>query len=593
MDENKDGEAVSPDHQIEDPTKRALLTTAGAAAIAAGAAATLGGEAQADSIKDTASRYIPPGQWLHHLDIEWWEFPSDDPEKAEVWGYTDKLSYAPGEQVNLHVNTSEPTFGVKIYRDGLKLEEVYTVASLTGKRSPTPKDCFTVGCGWPVLHSWKLPNDLRSGFYLVVFRVEKDGKKIEQEAGFTLRAAKPSAPIVFMMATSTWMAYNDWGGGNYYGLPGGGLGIPTGDDEVTEIGIATRLHIHRPWARGFMRMPANAARFSTSRPRPMGLPYGFPNFDWAMANGYAKWSSGAGWGQFERLQAIWAEKHGYEMDYITQHDLEANPDILNGYKCLLTSGHDEYYTWGMRDAIDSWMEAGGNFARLAGNLNWQVRIEDKGKVQIAYKDFAAQDPVTKDPATKHLRTDMWEHPEIGRPASTTFACSSAFGHLIGVGAAAPRSPGFTVYQPEHWMLENSDLHFGDAFGQIACAWECDGLPVTMRDMRMYPTDEFGTPTHIEIVALAPATNGEEDHGHTERQFAGGGYLAGVPKSLYNTAKPTAEQMKKHRNGNAVVAFMQKGKGSIATAAVIEWPYGLGKDEFVDQITHNILRRFTA
>src|SRR5665811_500473 len=89
MDENKDGKAVSPDHQIEDPTKRALLTTAGAAAIAAGAAATLGGEAQADSIKDTASRYIPPGQWLHHLDIEWWEFPSDDPEKAEVWGYTD------------------------------------------------------------------------------------------------------------------------------------------------------------------------------------------------------------------------------------------------------------------------------------------------------------------------------------------------------------------------------------------------------------------------------------------------------------------------------------------------------------------------
>jgi len=38
--------------------------------------------------------------------------------------------------------------------------------------------------------------------------------------------------------------------------------------------------------------------------------------------------------------------------------------------------------------------------------------------------------------------------------------------------------------------------------------------------------------------------------------------------------------------------MSKGKGGVATAAVNEWVMGLGKDEFVDQITHNILRRVT-
>ena len=39
--------------------------------------------------------------------------------------------------------------------------------------------------------------------------------------------------------------------------------------------------------------------------------------------------------------------------------------------------------------------------------------------------------------------------------------------------------------------------------------------------------------------------------------------------------------------------MPKGKGDVATAAVNEWIMGLGKDEFVDQITHNVLKRFTA
>ena len=42
-----------------------------------------------------------------------------------------------------------------------------------------------------------------------------------------------------------------------------------------------------------------------------------------------------------------------------------------------------------------------------------------------------------------------------------------------------------------------------------------------------------------------------------------------------------------------LAYMPKDKGDVATAAVNEWVMGLGKDEFVDQITHNVLKRFTA
>ena len=39
--------------------------------------------------------------------------------------------------------------------------------------------------------------------------------------------------------------------------------------------------------------------------------------------------------------------------------------------------------------------------------------------------------------------------------------------------------------------------------------------------------------------------------------------------------------------------MPKGKGDVATAAVTDRVIGLGKDEFVDQVPHNVLKRFTS
>jgi hypothetical protein len=549
--------------------------------------------AYADTFKENASRYIPPGQWWHHLDLEWYEFPSDDPEAIEVWGYTDKLSYAPGEEVSLHVNTGSPTFDVQIFRDGSKLELVHETKGITGQRSPTPKDVYAVGAGWPSLHKWKLPADLRSGFYLVVFSITRGEVKIEQEAGFNVRAAKPTSPMLLMLATSTWRGYNDWGGGSWYGLPGNTAGATGG--TLSEISIAPRVHLQRPWARGFMRLPQGAARFAAPAVpvRPKGDMVRYYHSEFAIANGYSKWSLAGGWAAFDRHFVVWAEKNGYKFDFITQGDLHANPDILNDYKVVVTVGHDEYYSWEMRKGLDSWMEQGGLLARMGGNMNWQIRLEDDGLVQVAYKDFArTHDPVRDDPKRKHLLTTMWETPQVNYPAAQTFASSSAFGHLMGLGGTSPRTPGFIVYRPEHWMLKETDLYYGDAFAADYVRFECDGVPYTFRDGRPYPTDEFGTPTNIEIVGLAPTLNREEDHGHS-RIIASQGYGDGIPQALYNTEKITEEQRQKHLRGSGILAYMPKGKGGVATAAVNEWVMGLGKDQFVDQITHNILRRVTS
>ena len=74
----------------------------------------------------------------------------------------------------------------------------------------------------------------------------------------------------------------------------------------------------------------------------------------------------------------WAERSGYAVDLASQHDLHFTPEILAGYDCVVFVGHDEYWTWEMRDAVDAYVEGGGRAARFAGNFMWQTRLEDAG-----------------------------------------------------------------------------------------------------------------------------------------------------------------------------------------------------------------------
>ena len=68
------------------------------------------------------------------------EFPSADPTKLEIWGYTDSISYLPTETIKLHVHTSAKAFNVLIYRDGHKKIQVYEEKGVIGSHQKTPKN---------------------------------------------------------------------------------------------------------------------------------------------------------------------------------------------------------------------------------------------------------------------------------------------------------------------------------------------------------------------------------------------------------------------------------------------------------------------
>ena len=82
------------------------------------------------------------------------------------------------------------------------------------------------------------------------------------------------------------------------------------------------------------------------------------------------------------------------------------------------------------------------------------------------------------------------------------------------GVAAPRSSGgYTIYRPEHWAFENTDLYYGDLLGGAPiclATFELDSVEYEIRRGLPYPTFEDGAPETLEILALAPAVKGEID-----------------------------------------------------------------------------------
>ena len=64
-------------------------------------------------------------------------------------GYTGKVSYAPGEEITLHVSTNLPAFVAEITRHGLQPEKVWEQPDVAGKEYAVPEDSSSMGCRWP------------------------------------------------------------------------------------------------------------------------------------------------------------------------------------------------------------------------------------------------------------------------------------------------------------------------------------------------------------------------------------------------------------------------------------------------------------
>jgi hypothetical protein len=527
----------------------------------------------------------------HWLYRHWYEAPREDPDWPEVYTYTDSISYQPGDEVRFHASTTAKTWSLKVERDtGRELILIHSAEDIAGAFTAMPGEAYRVGCGWPVAHKWRLPADLRSGFYRVASTcMRKDGSRFVQHHFFVVRptAQTRQAKVLLLLPTGTWTAYNDWGGANHYTGNAG----PTGDQPAPVVSL------ERPWTRGLVWLPEGAPRICTTPPPELGDLPRYPQKEWAYANGFGAYYAASGWAQYDRHFVRWAEQEGYALDIITQTDLHYHPEVLEGYRCVVIVGHDEYWSYAMRRSLERYMEAGGRVARFGANFMWQIRLEEEGRRQVCYKFRASEtDPIRGTPES-HLLTSGWEDPKVAWPGASTFGVNGFEGLYASWGGFAPRGQrGFTVYRPRHWVFDKTDLYYGDIFGAEAriFTYEVDGLDYTFHDGLPYPTGRDGADTSIQILAMAPAVLGEEPRQHEgHRYYIADNDLNGMVKLMTGGTLPP-EALDRYRYGSGMVVHMAKGKGEVVSAATCEWVMGLKRAcPFTQQITRNVLDRFSA
>lgn len=351
---------------------------------------------------------------------------------AQLAGWSDRTSVAPGESFGLHVSSRVGAFTVTVYRlgwyggDGGR--EVWASSPVAGHPGVAP----VLGPGRMVVTGW--PTSLRvatqgwpEGAYLMVLRAAGRARYVP----VTVRSSDTTGRLVLVNAVSTWQAYNAWGGYSLYHGPGG-----------SSSNRSLRVSYDRPY-------DGNGAQ--------------------SLLN-------------FEQAAIRAAERQGLDLAYLTSWDLDRDGAVLTGARGVVSLGHDEYWSPGMRAAVERARDLGTNLAFLGANAAyWRVRFEAGGRVLAGYKD-ATLDPRRGSRATTvHWREQPDPEPENSL-TGMLYECYPAAGALV------VRTPGF-------FLFRGTGVRAGS---------EVAGLAGTEVD-RAYPI--AGTPRDLQVVAHSPVRCG--------------------------------------------------------------------------------------
>ena len=230
--------------------------------------------------------------------------------------WADKQSAACGESVGLRIQSSRPVT-VTAYRmgfyAGLGGRKVWTSEAIPATSQPAPNvvNYDVSASSWSETLRVPITAEFRPGVYLL--RAE-DSAGEATYAPLTVRDDTPVRhDLLIQQATSTWQAYNKWGGYSFY---------------TANAGSST-LSYDRPYAEGF-----GAGQY-------LGL---------------------------ERGLTYWAESKGIDVTYWTDEDMDAyGVQLPQRARALWLPAHDEYYSYPMRAALVQAMDAGVHVANLGAN----------------------------------------------------------------------------------------------------------------------------------------------------------------------------------------------------------------------------------
>jgi titin len=298
-----------------------------------------------------------------------WVIDTDrNAQNHEIEGYASATSVNKGSSINFMVSTSTNTqYTMDIYRmgwyptgtnpDGTSCAPscggrlMLHVGPLNGFKQANCPTVITQNdpnfgmteCQWTPSYTLNVPATWTTGNYIVKL-TRLDGQQLESYMTFVVRDDSSTAPIVYSLDVTTWQAYNFWGGSGNNDV-GYDLYGKVNDVSYDDLG------------------PSRAYTVSFDR----------PYLDDGAVDGagtFMVWD-------FPMIR--WMESKGYDMTYVTDLDLDTNPNLLTGHRVFVNTGHDEYYSDTMRNAISSAIGSGVNMAFFSANdFYFHVALQPDG-----------------------------------------------------------------------------------------------------------------------------------------------------------------------------------------------------------------------
>jgi hypothetical protein len=445
----------------------------------------------------------------------------------EIEGYASLTSVSKGGTIHLLVSTSAPSYQIDVYRmgwyGGLGARQVAGPIQQTGRRQPMPAADPATGlidCNWTHPYALTTANardasDWPSGVYLA--KLTARGSQKQSYVIFVVREDARRSDFLFQSSVTTMQAYNNWGGKSLYTF------------NSVDGRNATKVSFNRPYGASPWDVDAaqgvGAGEFLTNVQPPDQTP-----------------SAG-----FEYNMVRFLEREGYDVTYATNLDTHRDGASLMNHRGFLSVGHDEYWSWAMRNHVEAARGRGVGLGFFSGNsCYWQVRFEPSpatrgaDRVMVCYK--GTSDPHHADPATRHLTTDKWRRAAVNRSED----------RLMGVMTSGERaSADYVVKAATSWVFAGTNLQDGDTLARLA-GYETD---------QIFPNGNSPPGT----LNLAEAT---------------------YPQGMAN-----------------MVTYPAIGGGTVFATGSIFWSWGLDEDytlpalrdsrlsPAVQQITRNVLARF--
>jgi len=360
---------------------------------------------------------------------------------SPVVGFADHASVLPGDTVRLFIKADADPVTVTAFRmgwyGGTEAELVATYHDVTGTSQP-PSEFITAtrtvsDANW---HPSLTVSTARwqPGDYLFLLT---DAAGHGRWVPLTVRSTSTVGDIVLMNADTTWQAYNAAGGYSLYHGPNGAY--------------ATRS-------------------YAVSFDRPIDYGGGSGDF----------------YGNELPVVAL-TERLGLKVAYVTDTDLDADPQLLDGARALVSLGHDEYWSQAMRSEVTHDRDAEGmNIAFLGANAVYRhIRMASTPlgpeRLEIDYKN-GLLDPL--DRSAPASATFQWRSGPDPRPESVLtgayYQCN-------------PVDTSMVISDPSSWLFGGLHVSAGGRLAGLAGA-EYDEVDLAVP-----------TPRPMEVLFHSPVT----------------------------------------------------------------------------------------